>query len=171
MSSGASQVRSARALCPARCRNVVSSTSLPSGRPYPGQARPVQVPGVSSVRAWSSTWARSSWTQFIRTTPVRPMPVMPMAVIAVTFPFPGCTRVLSISRLPAGVAVQDALQHPGRGADLRLGRLQDRFLAWAGPGRNRLAEVAIIGVFGRDLLALPVRETAGERAPSGGQVV
>ena len=99
------------------------------------------------------------------------MPVMPMAAIAVTSPLPGCTGLLSISRFHVGVTVQGALQDPGRGTDLRLRRLQDRILAWSGPGRERLAEVAVIGVFGGDRQALPFGEPVGERPAPGGQVL
>ena len=44
-------------------------------------------------------------------------------------------------------------------------------LAWSGPGGERRAEVAVIGVLGRERLALPVREPGGERSVSGGQVL
>ena len=56
------------------------------------------------------------------------------------FPFPGCTRVLSISCLPVGVAVQDAFQR----ADLTLTAGQDNSQAgqWIkdlGAGRRTFA--------------------------------
>ena len=44
-------------------------------------------------------------------------------------------------------------------------------LAGPGPGRERLAEVAVVGVLGRDRQALPVGEPLGERAVPGGQVL
>ena len=43
-------------------------------------------------------------------------------------------------------------------------------LAWRGPGRERLAQVAVVGVLGGDRQALPVGELLGERPVRGGQV-
>jgi hypothetical protein len=51
-----------------------------------------------------------------------------------------------------------------------LGRLQDGVLAGSGPGRERRAEVAVVGILGRDRQALPVGERGGERPVGGGQV-
>ena len=77
----------------------------------------------------------------------------------------------SLSGLPVGVAVRGALEDLRGRRDLGLGGLQDRVGAGAGPGRERQAEVAVVGVFGRDPLALPVRELAGERVVPGGEVL
>ena len=77
----------------------------------------------------------------------------------------------SIRGFPVGVAVHRALENLRGGRDLGLGRLQDRLPARAGPGGERRAEVAVVGVFGRDRLALPVGELAGEGPVPGGQVV
>src|SRR5271165_2570572 len=95
---------------------------------------------------------------------------MLVAVIAVTSWPSGCTGGLSFCGLVVGVAVRGALENLRRRRDLGLGRLQDRILAGSGPGGERRAEVAVIGVLGRDPLALPVREPGGERAVSGGEV-
>src|SRR5439155_14095965 len=56
-------------------------------------------------------------------------------------------------------------------ADLGLGRLQDGVLSRSWPGRERLAEVSVAGILGRDRLALPFGERVGERLVGGGQVV
>ena len=79
--------------------------------------------------------------------------------------------MLSFCGLVVGVAVCGALEDLRGRRDLGLGGLQDRVLAGSGPGGERRAEVAVIGVLGRDPLALPVREPVGERAMSGGQVL
>ena len=72
--------------------------------------------------------------------------------------------MLSLFGLVVGVAVGGVLEDQGGRRDLGLGRLQDRVLAGSGPGGERRAEVAVIGVLGRDRQALPVREPGGERA-------
>src|ERR1035437_7065250 len=54
--------------------------------------------------------------------------------------------------------------------DLRFGRLQDRVVDRSRPRREGLAQVAVIGILGWDLQALPVRELAGEGAVLGGEV-
>src|SRR5271165_5180935 len=96
---------------------------------------------------------------------------MLVAVIAVTSWPSGCTGGLSFAGLVVGVAVRSALEDLRGRRDLGLGGLQDRVFAWAGPGGERRAEVAIIGVLGRDPLALPVGEPGGERAMCCGQVL
>jgi len=55
-------------------------------------------------------------------------------------------------------------------ADLGLGRLQDGILSRSWPGRKRLAEVPVVGILGRDRLALPFGERVGERLVAGSQV-
>ena len=40
----------------------------------------------------------------------------------------------------------------------------------SGPGRERLAEVSVVGILGREGEALAVGERAGERAVGGGEV-
>ena len=62
------------------------------------------------------------------------------------------------SRRPAGDALKDLR---GR-RDLGLGRLQDRVHALSRPGRERRAEVAVVGIMGGDSQALPVREPHGK---------
>ena len=119
---------------------------------------------------WSSTWARLSRTQVIRSTPVRPMPVMAMAGHRGHLPVPGCTGPLSICGLPVGVAVRGALEDLRGRADLGLGRLQDGVPGRSWPGRERLAEVPVVGILGRDRQALPFGERVGERLVRGGQV-
>ena len=98
------------------------------GRPWPGQARPVQVPEVSSVLLWSRTWASWSRTQVIRSAPLSPGPGMLVAVIVVASWSSGCTGVPSLSGLPVGVAVRGALE------DLRGRRI-------SGLGGCRIASV------------------------------
>ena len=71
---------------------------------------------------------------------------------------------------PAGVVVHHALQDLRRRGDLGFGRLQNGVLIRAGPGGERLAEVAVVGVFGRDCLALAVGKFVGEYLSPGGQV-
>jgi len=51
-----------------------------------------------------------------------------------------------------------------------LGRLQDGVFGRSGPGRERLAEVSVAGIFGREGEALAFGERAGERAVGGGEV-
>jgi len=68
----------------------------------------------------------------------------------------------SIGGLPVGITVHHALEGPRGWRDLGLGRLQDRLPSQSGPGRERRAEIAVVRVFGRDRLALPVREPVGE---------
>src|SRR6516225_3672909 len=98
------------------------------------------------------------------------MPSMAMAVIAVTSWSPGCPGPLSIRGFPAGVPVRCALEDlPGR-ADVRFGRLQDGVPARSWPGRERLAQVPVTGILGRDPQALPFGERVGELLVFGGEV-
>ena len=83
---------------------------------------------------------------------------------------PDMLSATSVCGFPVGVAVYRAFEDPRGGRDLGLGRLQDRLPARAGPGGERRAEVAVVGVIGRDRLALPVGELAGEGPVPGGQV-
>ena len=48
--------------------------------------------------------------------------------------------------------------------------MQNRLHGPIGPGGERRTQVAVVGIFGRDRLALPVSELAGEGPVSGGQV-
>ena len=82
-----------------------------------------------------------------------------------------CTRLSSVRGFEVGVVVCRALQDPRGGRDLGRGRLQDRLPARAGPGGERRADATVVGVFGRDRLALPVGELAGEGPVPGGQVL
>jgi hypothetical protein len=56
-------------------------------------------------------------------------------------------------------------------AGFRFGRPQDRSGGWCWPGREGLAKVAVVGVFGLDGQALPVGQLAGQRVALGGQVL
>jgi hypothetical protein len=76
----------------------------------------------------------------------------------------------SVCGFPVGVAVDRAFEDLRGGRDLGPGQLQDRLPARAGPGGERRAEVGVVGVVGRDRLALPVGELAGEGPVPGGQV-
>ena len=78
--------------------------------------------------------------------------------------------MLSVRGFPVGVAVCGALEDVRGRRDLGLGGLQDGVLSWSGPGGECRAEVAVVGVFGGDPLALAVREPGGEGAVRGGQV-
>src|ERR1035438_1416312 len=99
------------------------------------------------------------------------MLAMLVAATVVTSPLPGCTGLLSVSCFPIGVVIKGAVQDPGRRADLRLRRLQDRIPGTSGPGRERLAEIAVGGVFGGNHQALPAGEPSGECLAADGQVV
>ena len=83
----------------------------------------------------------------------------------------GCAGLLSVRGFPVGVAVGGALEDVRGRRDLGLGGLQDGVLSWSGPGGECRAEVAVVGVFGGDPLALPVREPGGEGAVRSGQVL
>jgi hypothetical protein len=98
------------------------------------------------------------------------MPVMAKAVIAVTSQSLGCTRALSIRGLRVGVAVGGTAKDLRGRADLGFGRLQDGGPGRPGPRRERLAQVPVAGILGRDGQALPFGERARERAVPGGQV-
>src|SRR6266496_2695178 len=74
---------------------------------------------------------------------------------------PGSYRLPSIRGFEVGVAVRRAFEDPRGGRDLGHGRLQDRLPARAGPGGERRTQVAVVGIFGRARLALPVSELAG----------
>jgi len=79
-------------------------------------------------------------------------------------------RPLSVCGFPVGGAVGDVFEDPFGWRDFGFGRLQDRSGGWCWPGREGLAEVAVVGVFGRDGQALPVGQLGGECAVLGGQV-
>src|SRR6266536_4615055 len=81
-----------------------------------------------------------------------------------------CTWLPSIRGFEVGVAVYRAFEDPRGRRDLGHGRLQDRLPARAGPGGERRTQVAVVRVLGRDRLALPVSELAGEDPVPGGQV-
>jgi hypothetical protein len=84
---------------------------------------------------------------------------------------PGTRRRLSVGGLVISVALGGAMEDVRGWRDLGFGRLQDRVVAGAGPGGESLAEVAVVGVRGRDRQALPVPEPVGEGAAGGGQVL
>ena len=65
------------------------------------------------------------------------------------FPTPETGRQRSIGGFPVGVALHHLLEDLRGWRDLGPGRLQDRLPARAGPGGERRAEVAVVGVFGR----------------------
>jgi hypothetical protein len=95
---------------------------------------------------------------------------MPAAVIAIASR-PSMPGAVSVRGFPVGVAVYRAFEDPRGGRDLGHGRLQDRLPARAGPGGERRTQVAVVRVVGRDRLALPVGELAGEGPVPGGQVL
>ena len=95
---------------------------------------------------------------------------MPVAVIAVTSRPPAAPGHRQSAASQSASRSIARSEDPRGGRDLGLGRLQDRLPARAGPGGKRRAEVAVVGVFGRDGLALPVGELAGEGPVPGGQV-
>ena len=68
------------------------------------------------------------------------------------------------------VPVEGALEYPRGWLDLGLGWLEDGVPGGCGPGRERLAEVAVIRVFGGGHQALPVGQLFGEYVVLGGQV-
>ena len=70
-----------------------------------------------------------------------------------------------------GVAVRRALEDLRGRPDLRLGGPQDRVVAWSWPRRERLAEVAVVGILRWDRQAQPVCESVGEGAVRRGQVL
>jgi hypothetical protein len=92
---------------------------------------------------------------------------MAMAVIAGHLLVLGCAGPPSIRGLPVGVALEDLRGGP----DLGLGRLQDGALGRSWPGRERLAQVPVVGILGRDHQALPFGERLGERPVAGSQVL
>ena len=71
-----------------------------------------------------------------------------------------------------GVAVNRALEDARGERNLGLGRLQDRLSARTGPGGERPAEIAVIGIFGfaadRALLRIRAAILRG-RSPGGGE--
>lgn len=74
----------------------------------------------------------------------------------------------SIRGFPVGVTVCGVLEDLRGWRNLGHWRLQDRLPGWATPGWEGLAEIAVVGVFGWDGLALPVCQPVGERpAPCG----
>src|SRR5207302_304822 len=76
----------------------------------------------------------------------------------------------SVRGLHVQVPVEGALEYPRGWLDLGLGWLEDGVPGGCGPGRERLAEVAVTGVFGGGHQALPVGQLSGECAVLGGQV-
>ena len=76
----------------------------------------------------------------------------------------------SVRGLYVQVPVEGALEYPRGWLDLGLGRLEDGVPGGCGPGRERLAEVAVTGVFGGGHQALPVGQLFGEYVVLGGQV-
>ena len=95
---------------------------------------------------------------------------MPVVAVIAVISRPPMLRAASVRGFPVGVAIYRAFEDPRGGRDLGLGRLQDRLPARAGPGGERRAEVGVVGVVGRDRLAVPVGELAGEGPVPGGQV-
>ena len=98
---------------------------------------------------------------------------MPVLVPGFQLATTGSVRVdrpLSIGGFPVGVAVCGAFEYVRGRPDLRLRRLQDRVPCLPGPGREGLAQVAVVRVLGGDRQALPVGEPLGESAVRGGQV-
>src|ERR1022692_2800217 len=169
-SSGVSQTMSAIWPAEHMRRSRALLTSVPSGSPWSGQARPVHVPGVSSVSLWSRTCARLSCIQVIRRTPRSPAPLIFMMVVVLTSRVQGCAGVLSVHRFPVGLAFADAFQYPRGGPDLRSWRLQDGVPADRCPGGESRAEVGVVRVLGGQHQALPLPEPVGERPAPGGQV-
>src|SRR5947209_675332 len=106
--------------------------------------------------------ACSSWVTPCRTRRLR-----------TTAPGPGSAWYggLSVRGFHVQVTVQGTFQDPPGWFDLALGRLQDGVPGWCCPGREGLAEIAVIGILGRDRQALPGGQLAGERAPLDGQVL
>src|SRR2546429_6083911 len=76
----------------------------------------------------------------------------------------------SVRGLHVQVRVEGALEYPRGWLDLGLGWLEDGVPGGCGPGRERLAEVAVTGVFGGGHQALPVGQLVGEYVGLGGQV-
>src|SRR5437763_15768115 len=76
----------------------------------------------------------------------------------------------SVRGLYVQVRVQGALEYPRGWLDLGLGWLEDGVPGGGGPGRERLAEVTVTGVFGGQHQALPVGQLFGEYVVLGGQV-
>jgi hypothetical protein len=76
----------------------------------------------------------------------------------------------SVRGLHVQVRVEGALEYPRGWRDLGPGRLEDGVPGGCGPGRERLAEVAVTGVFGGGHQALPVGQLSGEYVVLGGQL-
>ena len=83
----------------------------------------------------------------------------------------GSHRPLSIGGFPVGVAVGGAFEDAAGTAGSPVWAAARSRLCVAGPGREGLAEVAVVGVLGGDGQALPVGEPFGEGAVRGGQVL
>ena len=83
----------------------------------------------------------------------------------------GAVEYRSVCGLEVGIAIDGMLEDLRGRPDLRLGRLQDRVVAWSWPERERLAEVAVAGILRRDQQVQPVCEPVGEGAVRGGQVL
>ena len=111
----------------------------------PGRRAVIRVPDARRHRC-AGTCGSRCWTQAIR--PARRQG-MPVVVITVTSRLAAPART-SICGFPVGVAVCRAFEDPRGGRDLGPGRLQDRLPARAGPGGERRAQVAVVGVIGRD---------------------
>ena len=131
---------------------------------------PVQVQDGSPASLCSRTGASWSWTLGHPRHAAGPAPGTPTAVTVITSRPAGRIWPPSIRSLPVGVAVHRALEDLRGGRDLGLGRLQDRLSARAGPGGECRTQVAVVGVVGRDGLAVPVGEPAGEGPVPGSQV-
>src|SRR6476661_5135788 len=130
---------------------------------------PVQDGSLASL--CSRTGASRSWTSGHPRHAAGPAPGTPAAVTAITSRPAVRIWPPSIRGFPVGVAVYRAFEDPRGGRDLGHGRLQDRLSARAGPGGERRAEVAVVGVFGRDRLALPVGELGSEGPVPRGQLL
>src|SRR5689334_15321023 len=76
----------------------------------------------------------------------------------------------SVRGLHVQVPVVGALEYLRGWLDLGRGRLEDGVPGGCGPGRERLAEVAVTGVFGGEHDALPVGQLFGEYVVLGGQL-
>lgn len=76
---------------------------------------------------------------------------------------PEATVNPSICGLRMGIAVRGPLQDLRGRTDLGFGWLHDGVPGRSGPGRERLAQVSVAGILGRDSQALPFGECVGER--------
>ena len=171
-SAGASQIRSASSLrADSRCSvggvdvGAQGQAVAGAGQPGPGAGRLVGAAVVQDVgqmvadpghpehaaqaRCRGCWWLSSRWPPGLQDAP-------------------GC-RHCPASRSASRSAAR--WRTCGDGGISGLGGCRIASGAGAGPGRERQAEVAVVGVFGRDRLALPVGELVGERVVPGGQVL